>query len=35
MGGDAPLLAHILTFETVVALATIPLALAAAAWLAP
>ena len=35
MGGDAPLLAHILTFETVVALATIPLALAAASWLAP
>jgi hypothetical protein len=35
MGGDAPLLAHILTFETVLALATIPLALAAANWLAP
>ena len=35
MGGDAPLLAHILTFETFMALATIPLALAAAAWLAP
>jgi len=31
MGGDAPLLAHILTFETLVALATIPLALALAA----
>ena len=35
MGGDAPLLARILTIETVAALATIPLALAAAAWLAP
>ena len=31
MGGDAPLLAHILTFETLVALATIPLALTIAA----
>jgi predicted permease len=35
MGGDAPLLARILTVQTVAALATIPLALAAAAWLAP
>jgi malonate transporter and related proteins len=31
LGGDAPLLARILTFETLVALATIPLALAVAA----
>jgi predicted permease len=35
MGGDAPLLARILTVETVAALATIPIALAAAVWLAP
>jgi len=35
MGGDAPLLAHILTVETVAALATIPIALAGAAWLGP
>ena len=31
LGGDAPLLARILTFETLLALATIPLALAVAA----
>ena len=31
LGGDAPLLARILTFEILLALATIPLALAAAA----
>ncbi|HLL27327.1 MAG TPA: AEC family transporter [Xanthobacteraceae bacterium] len=31
LGGDAPLLARILTFETLIALATIPLALALAA----
>jgi hypothetical protein len=35
MGGDAPLLARILTVETLAALATIPLALAGATWLAP
>jgi predicted permease len=35
MGGDAPLLARILTVQTVAALATIPLALAVAAALAP
>lgn len=35
MGGDAPLLARILTIETIAALATIPLALAVAARLAP
>jgi malonate transporter and related proteins len=31
MGGDAPLLAHVLTFETLIALATLPLALTLAA----
>jgi malonate transporter len=35
MGGDAPLLAHILTFETLVALITIPLAITAAEIIAP
>src|SRR6185295_8132755 len=35
MGGDAPLLAHILTFETLIALVTIPLAITAATVLAP
>jgi malonate transporter and related proteins len=35
MGGDAPLLAHILTFETLVALATIPLAITAAEIIRP
>jgi predicted permease len=34
MGGDAPLLARILTTQTVVAFATIPLVLAAVNWLA-
>lgn len=35
MGGDAPLMARILSVETVVAAVTIPVALAAAQWLAP
>ncbi len=35
MGGDAPLLAQILTFETVVAFATIQIAITAAEMLAP
>jgi len=35
MGGDAPLYAHILSMQTVVALVTIPLTLAIAAWISP
>jgi hypothetical protein len=35
MGGDAPLMARIITTETVLAALTIPLALAAANLLAP
>lgn len=35
MGGDAPLLARILTMQTMVAFATIPVVLAVANWLAP
>ena len=35
MGGDATLIARIITLETVAAVATIPVAIAAAQWLAP
>jgi hypothetical protein len=35
MRGDAALIARIISLETVAAVATIPLAIAAAQWLAP
>jgi malonate transporter and related proteins len=35
MGGDAPLMAQILTVETVLAVLTMPVAIAAAAWIGP
>lgn len=35
MGGDAPLMAQILTVETVLAVLTMPVAIAAAAWIRP